>query len=359
MVGERLKVARAASGLSLRALEQKIERAVSAQAIGKYERGEAMPGSMALIALARALDVSVDYLLADDDIVLEDIEFRKKAIAARRAEARVKATLLRDLERYLTVEELLGLPSVNWDRPREVPYPVVADMAEADRAARSLRSAWGLGTDPIPNLVELLEERGIKVLTVDVDDDIDGLTARVSRRGGPAAPVVVVNPSHTGERQRFTVAHELGHLVLDVSPKLDEERVAHRFAGAFLMPAEVLWSEIGKRRSSLSVGELVELKVLFGASVQAVTHRCRDLGIIGPTLHGRLSREFGRRGWRTFPYEEPAPLAPERSTRFERLCFRALAEDVISESRAAELLGVSVWELARRMDGATASDEPK
>ena len=360
MVGERLKIARTASGMSLRALEEKIERAVTAQAIGKYERGEAMPGSMALIALARALDVSVDYLLADDDIVLEDIEFRKKAIAARRAEARVKATLLRDLERYLIVEELLGLPSVNWDRPREVPYPVVADVAEADRAARSLRSAWGLGSDPIPNLVELLEERGIKVLTVDVDDDIDGLTARVSRRGGPTAPVVVVNPTHTGERQRFTVAHELGHLVLEVSPKLDEERAAHRFAGAFLMPAEVLWSEIGKHRRSLSIGELLDVKVLFGASVQAVTHRCKDLGIIGPTLYGRLFRQFGRRGWRTFPYEEPAPLAAEKSTRFDRLCFRALAEDVISESRAAELLEMSVWELDQRMDGATtAAHEPK
>jgi len=73
--------------------------------------------------------------------------------------------------------------------------------AEADRAARSLRNARGLGLDPIPNMVELLEERGVKVLTMDVED-IDGLTARVRRRGHRAAPVVVVNPTHTAERQR-------------------------------------------------------------------------------------------------------------------------------------------------------------
>ena len=348
MIGARLKVARGASGLSLRALEDKIDRAVSAQAIGKYERDEAMPGSTTLIALARALDVSVDYLLADDDIVLEDVEFRKKALSARKAEERMKALLLRDVERYLVVEELLDLPSVNWDRPRDGAYPVVTDVAEADRAARGLRTVWGLGSDPIPSLVELLEERGIKVLLVDVYD-IDGLTANVSRRGGSAAPVVVVNPSHTGERQRFTLAHELGHLVLDVAPKLDEEDAAHRFAGAFLMPAELLWSEVGKRRTSISIGELVDLKVLFGASVQAVAHRCKDLGIIGPTLYAGLFKEFRERGWRTAPYPEPERLQPEKPKRFERLCLRALAEDAVSESRAAELLGISVWELDRRM----------
>jgi len=349
MIGGRLKVARAATGLSLRELEAKIDRAVSAQAIGKYERDEAMPGSTTLIAIARALDVTVDYLLSHDDIVLEQVEFRKKAIAARKAEARVKARLLRDLERYLAVEELLGLPTVNWDRPREVPYPV-GNVAEADRAARSLRDAWGLGANPIPNMVELLEDRGIKVLPMDVDDDIDGLTAQVSRQGGPPAPVVVVNSLHTGERQRFTAAHELGYLVLGVSPKIDEERAAYRFGGAFLMPAEVLWSEIGKHRSSVSIGELVDLKRLFGASVQAVVHRCRDLSIIGPTLYSDLFAEFKRRGWRHAPYEEPAPLEAEKSTRFERLCLRALAEDFVSESRAAELLGISVRQLDERMD---------
>ena len=163
----RLKVARAASGMSLRALEKKIDRVVSAQAIGKYERGEAMPGSKTLIALVRALEVSVDYLLADDGVTLEGVEFRKKVLASRKAEARVQAKLLHDLERYLLIEELLGLPSVNWDRPKQAPYPVADDVLEADQAARNLRNGWGLGTDPISHLVELVEGRGIKVLMID------------------------------------------------------------------------------------------------------------------------------------------------------------------------------------------------
>ena len=345
----KLKVARAASGMSLRALEKKIGRVVTAQAVGKYERGEAIPGSKTLIALAKALDVSVHFLLADDEVTLEGVELPKKAIAARKAEALVKGRLLRDLERYLVVEELLGLPSVNWHRPQQAPYPVADDVLQADYAADNLRSAWRLGSDPIPNLVQLLERRGIKVLTIDVGD-IDGLTARVGRRGCPAAPVMVINPSLTGECQRFTIACELGHLVLEVSPKLDEKRAACRFAHAFLMPAEVLRSEIGKHRSSISIGELVELKAVFGVSAQAVAHRCKDLGIMGPTLYSNLIKEFVDRGWRRSLQEQLKPLPPEKSTRFDRLCFRALVEDVISRSRAAELLGVSVRELDRRMD---------
>ena len=351
MNSTRLRLARAAAGLSLRALEDRIDKLVTAQAIGKYERDEAKPGSTVLLALAQALDVSVDYLLADDELVLEDIEFRKKKMVGKKVEAKIRARILGQLERYLAVEELLGLPSVDWDRPREAPYPVIGDVAEADRAARSLRNAWGLGLDPIPNVVELLEERGIKVLTLDDVEDVDGLTARVRRRGHGAAPVVVVNPTHTAERQRFTLAHELGHLVMDVDRKLDEEASASRFAGAFLIPAEILWAEMGKRRTSVSVGELVDAKALFGVSAQALTHRCRDLGIIGQRLYASLFAEFRRRGWRTPPYAEPDPLQAERSTRFERLCFRALAEDAISESRAAELLSITVYELGNRMDG--------
>ena len=156
MIGQRLKLARSAAGLSLRALAAKIGNRVTAQAIGRYERNESMPGSGVLIALADALGVSVDYLVGDQDMVFEAVEFRKKTITRRREESQVEAKVLNLLERYLMVEELLHLRSVDWHIPREAPYPVVRDVAEADRAARSLRDHWGLGNDPIPNLVELL-----------------------------------------------------------------------------------------------------------------------------------------------------------------------------------------------------------
>lgn len=349
MTGKRLKLARAASGLSLRALSDKIGNLVSAQAISYYERDKNTPGSEVLLALAAALDVSPDYLVGDQDMTIESIDFRKKKITRRREAARVEATILHDLERYLAIENILGLPGFDWDKPREAPYPVVNDLWEADRAAHLLRNAWNLGLDPIPNLTGLLEQHGINVLSIDLTNNIAGLTARVRRANEDAVSVIVVNGLECGERQRFTIAHELGHLMLDVAPVMDEEKAAHRFAGAFLMPAEMVWATVGKHRHAIGYSELFSLKNLFGVSVQALTYRCKDLGVFNDTLFRRLFRDFSRRGWLSPPYEEPHRLQGEKPQRFRRLCFRALSENAVSESRAAELLGISVHELNRQM----------
>lgn len=350
MIGKRLKLARAAAGLSLRDLAAKIDNRVSAQQIGKYERDEDVPGSGVLIALSHALGVSVDYLVGDQEMVLEGVEFRKKQITSKKEESQIQAQALHLIERYLMVEEILGLPSAEWDKPREAPYPVV-EIGDADRAAQFLREHWNLGIDPIPNLVELLEERGIKVLVVDSEENIDGLAARVRRSRGEPVPIIVIRHGVQGERQRFNLAHELGHMVMDV--KGDEkfrEKAAHRFAGAFLMPAEALWANVGRHRSSIGWSELFALKKLCGASVQAITYRCADLGIFPSVLSQKLFREFSRLGFRSAPNYEPEHLPEEIPSRFDRLCYRALAEGAISEPKTAELLNITVHELNRRME---------
>lgn len=350
MIGRKLKVARSAAGLSLRGLAEAIDNRVSAQAIGKYERDEAMPGSGVLIALADALCVSVDYLLSAEELELEGVDFRKKAIASAREEAQLEARTIHMLERYLAVEDILNLRSVDWEQPRSAPHPV-ADLRDAEDAARSVREDWGLGNDPIPKLSELLEERGIKVMSLDLDE-IDGLAAKVRRKDRAASRVIVIKKSSWSERKRFNLAYELGHMVLAPEGGVDEEKAAHRFAGAFLMPADVLRSEVGAHRSSISIGELVALKERFGVSIQALAYRCKDVGILSQASLGKLFRIFAERGWRSPPYEEPARMEPEEEEprRFERLCYRALAEQVIGEARAAELLGISVRELDARLD---------
>lgn len=350
MIGTKLKVARSASGLSLRALALAMDGFVTAQALGKYERNEDMPGSDVLIALAKALGVKEEYLLSDDEISLEGVDFRKKIGTSSREEAVLHARAVYVLERYLAVEELLQLRSTEWEQPRSAPHPV-ADVHEAEDAARSVRDDWGLGNDPIPQLAELLEERGIKVLSLDLDN-IDGLAAKVRRKSRADARVIVVKSSTWSERKRFTLAHELGHMVMEPNNSVDEEKAAHRFAGAFLMPADVLRAEIGAHRSSISIGELVAIKKRFGVSVQALTYRCRELGIIGQAYFRQLFDVFTERGWRKPPFEEPETMAPdvEEPKRFERLCYRALTEGVIGESRAAELIGISVRELNFRLD---------
>lgn len=353
MIGHRLKIARAAAGFSLRDLAAEIDGLVTAQAIGKYERDEDMPRSSVLLALSDALRVSEEYLLSDDDLALEGVEFRKKPNTSAREEAAIEANSIHLLERYLAIEDMLQLKSVDWEKPRSAPHPVL-DIRDAEDAARSVREDWGLGNDPIPQLAELLEERGIKVLSLALEN-IDGLAAKVRRKDHMAARVVVVKCDAWSERKRFTLAHELGHMVMEPSANLSEqdvEKAAHRFAGAFLIPADTLRAEMGSNRSSVSLGELVALKVRFGVSIQAIAYRCKDLGILNQSAFVKLFKLFNQRGWRKPPYAEPRaiPSTWEEPKRFERLCYRALAENLIGEPRAAELLGISVRELDARLD---------
>ena len=161
-------------------------------------------------------------------------------------------------------------------------------------------------------------------------------------------PVVVCSTGKSIERQRFTLAHEHEHLVMDIPAGMPEEKICDRFASALLVPDNELVREVGRRRVDIGFGELVEVKKIFGVSAAALVVRMRDLGIIGEATMTRTFRGIGRY-WRT---QEPWPLAqPESPKRFRRLCLRALAEDVISESKAAELPGLRVSEIERVMVG--------
>ena len=93
-----------------------------------------------------------------------------------------------------------------------------------------------------------------------------------------------------------------------IGRKVESEKAAYRFAGVFLMAVEALWSEVGKRRTSLGWDELFKLRQLFGVSVRALTYRCTDLGILDQTLFRRLFSEFKRRGWRDPRCEEPLAI---------------------------------------------------
>ena len=162
---------------------------------------------------------------------------------------------------------------------------------------------------------------------------------------------MVCSTGKSFERQRFTIAHELGHLVLDIQSMVKEERACQRFAGAFLAPGNELIREVGRRRFNFGFDELIEVKHIFGISAAALVMRMRDLGII---TEATVRDIFGGIGssWRT---EEPRPLErTESPPRFRRLCLRALAENEISESKAAELLRLRVSEFEGIMAGSAA-----
>src|SRR5205807_6453152 len=136
---------------------------------------------------------------------------------------------------------------------------------------------------PIPNMTELLEEKGLKVLTVLLPQRVSGLTCLVGRGEGQSElPVIVVNNHFSLERRRLTLAHELAHRLIDpdsLSEK-DEEKAATLFAGAFLMPREHLLREVGKHRNALGYKELIDLKRLYRVSGAALLMRLRHHNVI-------------------------------------------------------------------------------
>ena len=350
MFSERLRLARKRSGLSLRALSSAMDGLVSAQAIGKYERAEMMPSSTVAIALADALEVTPSYLLSPSSVSLESVEFRKLSSTRARERAAVEAEVLDHVDRYLQVEEILGVDNTGQDMPDGAPYSIQS-MEDAEEVATTLRAAWNLGSAPIQNMTELLEERGIKVFKLDFPERVDGLSCQVHRLNGGDVPVVVCSTGKSVERQRFTIAHELGHLVLDIPSTIPEEKACHRFAGAFLAPGAELIREVGRRRHNFGFAELIEIKRMFGISAAALVMRMRDLGIINEATLRTIFRGIGS-SWRS---EEPHPLDREElPTRFRRLCLRALAENEISDSKAAELLRLRVSEIDRIMVGSAA-----
>jgi len=352
MIGNRLKRAREASGMSLRELEAAINGQVSAQAIGKYERDEMMPSSTVLLALSKALAVSPEYLLSDREISLTGVDFRKAPHAGAKEERAVQASVLDQVERYLELEELLPGVEQEWSAPADAAFEI-ASIEEAERAADALRDLWNLGMDPIPSLAELLEEKGIKVIALNLPENVSGSKAFVQRPDRQHVPVIVVNQSHNGERQRFTLAHELAHLVLRFRDlgDADQEKAADRFAGAFLMAKEIMLRQLGLHRTSISIGELAELKKIFKVSIASLVVRCSQVGILAKAAYVRLWAEIKEQGWNSQASTEPGRLDPEVPQRMERLCLRAVSEGAISEARAAELLGITVRDLDRRLMG--------
>jgi Zn-dependent peptidase ImmA (M78 family) len=351
VIGERLRIARRKAGFSLRDLSERMDGRISHNAIAKYERGEMEPTSSALIELSRALAVPIEFLAAPLDVRLGELEFRKKSGTSAKDRAIVEATVLEHVERYLLIEEILELDSTAWKMPFE--KKTVRSFEEVEQLALEARTEWKLGNAPVSDVVELLEEHGIKVMLLDLPESVSGLTCLVERNNGSKVPVIVVNKTFTLERIRFTLLHELGHRLMEVAG-IDQEKAAHRFASAFLMPADHLREVIGAHRHGFGVAELVVTKHLYRVAATALLVRFRDLGIISPEQLTAMFQTTARQWRRNEPQELPRTPGAECPQRFDRLCYRALAEGLISISKAADLLREPVAAIAKKMNG----DEP-
>jgi len=330
-LGARIKQARKLRGFSQRQLADRIP--VSNTTVSKYEREASLPDSPMLMEIAEALDIDLSYFLRSPRV--GDIEpvYRKFA-SMNKTEEKAIIERIRDwLERYLEVESILEIDAIDFEWPDGFPRSV-ASMEEVEQTALDLRDAWDIGRDPIENLTERLEDHAIRMGRIDAPEDFDACAVEAEVNGG--IPVIVFNADPPGDRQRFSIAHELGHLVLHVSEDMNEEKTCNRFSGAFLIPRDVFVNDVGERRHKISQRELELLKQKYGVSMQALVYRMNDLGIITENHFGRIFQWFNNAGHKK---EEPGePVPTEQPHRFERMVEHALAEGLITKRRAAELL---------------------
>jgi len=173
-----------------------------------------------------------------------------------------------------------------------------------------VRAHWGVPSGPLKNLTALVERAGVIVGTSDFGGaSISGMTFRVP--GQP--PLVLLNGQHPADRMRFTLAHELGHLVMHRFPTAEMEEEANEFASALLMPATDIKEAFAGRRISLEL--LAALKPEWKVAMQALLMRAKSLGYVDSNQNRYLWQRISARGWRLreppeldFAHEKPVVL---------------------------------------------------
>ena len=341
--GQRLKAARKMAGMSQQALADATDNRVTKQAISKYEKGLMKPDGKNLLALANALNVSTGYFFRESDVNLSKIEFRKKSKLHQKEIDRIESRTLDFLERYIEIEEIVG-QRITFKNPLK--DFKIRSYEDVDAAAEKLRDEWDLGESPLSNLMELLEDKGVCIYEIDADDSFDGLSGFVGE-----IPLVILNGSFDLVRKRFTLAHELGHILLKfpskepIDPKL-KEKMCHAFAGAFLLPYSAIFSELIGKRQNIADWELKKLKGIYGISMAAIMVRAHNLKLITESYYIRFWKRVNKLGWRQ---NEPGEyIGRERANRFEQLIYYAVAENIVTMSKGSELLNIKLPQFRRK-----------
>lgn len=343
--GSRLKLARKMAAMSLQELSDALENKVTKQALNKYELGLMGPTSEVLMAVSKALKIKPDYFLKEIKTELGEIKFRKRVSLSKKIEDSIVEKARDYVEKFIEIENLLGISHAFYNPIADF---IVASKNDAEEAANRLRREWQLGVNPIPNIIEMLELKGIKIFLIEETDEIDGF-ATITTAG---IPLVVINTKdRLLERIRFTIIHELAHVLLKFTDEIltnekEEEILCHFFSSCFLIPSQMLLHMLGSRkREYIAINELITVKEYYGISIRALLHRLRELGIITPNYYQRwmvyMGKTYGSKK------EKGNYKGEEKSRIFQQLVNRAFSEGLISISKAAILLDVSPNELRK------------
>lgn len=346
---ERLLAARKMRGWSLEELSHQMgEYKISIQALNKFEKGELPLSEEVLFHLCDALDVKHDFFYRTTKVELEKVNFRKLDTFPVKMQDKLIAQTRDFVERYLELEELLNItPKFN---VRKYTGYKIKSAEEVEEAARFIRKEWKLGSGPLYNVVELLEDQYIKVFEMNEEDGFQGMSTILQKK----IAVIVLNKNQqiSNTRKRFTALHELGHIVMDIEnlPERIQEEYCHRFAGAMLLPKEKLLEEIGSpKRTKILLGELGQLKKQYGISISAILFRLKDCGVISSTFCYSMMNDMRRHEIFEREPEEFDYRGEEKSNRFLQLLLRGISMELISTSKAAALYNQKLAEFRKLM----------
>ena len=337
MLGQRIKQFRLAKNYSLDELVAVMGGIVSKVALSKYERNLMKPSTKVLTSIAKALDIKAINLAVSPGIQVEFIAYRKGSGLSQKEQLNVESLVSSKLEDRVKIQDLL-YSSVKPNLP--VKHYKINSIDDVESASVDLRKKWDLGLDPISNISQLLENNFVHVLSIKHEKSFDGISALVHTNNRQLKAAAVVSKNNIpGERQRLNLSHELGHIVLDISPELDEEKTAFRFGGAFLAPSETISKVVGSRREHFQLQELLILKKIFGISIQALLFRLRDLNVISSASFSNWYKIINKNNWKK---NEPNTMKEEKSQWFEKSVLHAFSEGLISTEEASRLLGEEI-----------------
>lgn len=326
-IGHRIQRLRTANGLNQAQLAK--ATTVPTGAVSMVEHGRQGLDDDALARVAHALGCTIDYLTRSQSQPTSTRPWlRAYADASKKAVDRYIA----DTEMAIDAFDALRLKAI----PETMPYfdDDSNDEDAIEEFAGEVRHAAGLADgDVVGNCIRRVERLGVLVLPM--HDELGrhmGLSQRVD-----AVPVIRVSRPHvaddgtvspSGDRQRFTVAHELGHLTLHATtppPATAEqarlvEQQAHRFAGAFLAPADPLLADLDRIGGRVTLTTLAELKKIWGVSIKMLVVRLRQLGRIDDQQARSLYKQVSARRWNKV---EPVPVGHEHAIWLTKALTRA------------------------------------
>lgn len=336
-IGKNLRRIRLLKNLSLKDAGNLLN--MTATAVSKYEKGEILPDSKKLIDFANAYNVkSIELLKVYNVPKMKFTSFRKKKRLTGQNLEVLEELIQNEVAKYLEIIEMNNIDTDNIKLKKYSCY----NFEDSEKAANSFRNYIKISNkQPISDLINILENLGIIIIQIKNQDnrfdDFDGLSEIVNN-----IPVIVLlDGIKDGARQRFTIAHELGHLILNINNnELDEEKLCNRFASALLMPKEAIINEFGNSRVNINFFELTAFKNEFKVSYSAIIYRLKDLNIISEYLYKKLSIFLSQR----IGKNDPKPIQPEISYQFKKIVYKLEADEIISLNKACELLGITINE---------------